>query len=113
MIVANMEGLKKNCLQTLASRMDDVGNNSLSKEDALHLILDSALGSMGESTVRWTSSPAYHCSCSHQRAEETVRNLPKLELEDILQNEIKPLEITCGFCGSRYEIPLSFVSTII
>ena len=119
MIVANMEGIKKNCMEALASRM--VGSEgegegeggTLSKEAALHVILDSALGSMGESTVRWTSSPTYHCPCSHKRAEETVRNLPKLELKDILQKEMKPLEITCGFCSSIYKIPLSFVSSII
>ncbi len=95
----------------IASKLEK--ENVLSKEDTLHLILDSVLGTMGESTVRWTASPVYHCPCSQQRAEDTVRNLPKLELRDIMRKETKPLDITCGFCGTSYKIPLTFVSSVI
>lgn len=49
----------------------------------------------------------FDCPCSKERYIESIRALPKAELDDIKQGKIDPLEVVCHNCASVYKIPLS------
>jgi redox-regulated HSP33 family molecular chaperone len=112
-IVANMERIRETGMWNLIQSRLGKEDSTMTKENNLHAIIDSALESLGESTVRWTRTPEYFCTCSSSRAEQMIYNLPKQELCDIVKKETKPLGITCGFCGKIYNIPISVISNTI
>ncbi len=46
----------------------------------------------------------FDCPCSAEYFADHIRHLPKAELEDIINRDPDPLEVTCHNCGSVYKI---------
>lgn len=51
----------------------------------------------------------FDCPCSAQGFAGSIKNLGKTELQDILENDKDPLEVSCKNCGSVYKIPKSML----
>lgn len=51
----------------------------------------------------------FDCPCSAQGFAGSIKNLGKTELQDILENDKNPLEVSCKNCGSVYKIPKSML----
>lgn len=51
----------------------------------------------------------FDCPCSAQGFAGAIKNLGKTELQDILENDKDPLEVSCKNCGSVYKIPKSML----
>lgn len=51
----------------------------------------------------------FDCPCSAQGFAGSIKNLGKAEVQDILENDKDPLEVSCKNCGSVYEIPKSML----
>jgi molecular chaperone Hsp33 len=51
----------------------------------------------------------FDCPCSAEHFAQSIRNLGKNEVDDILEKDPDPLEVTCHNCGSIYQIPKSML----
>lgn len=49
----------------------------------------------------------FDCPCSKERYIESIRTLPKAELDDIKSGKTDPIEVVCHNCASVYKIPVS------
>ena len=49
----------------------------------------------------------FDCPCSKERYEETLRKLPRAELEQLKSSGEDSLEIVCRNCSSTYHIPIA------
>ena len=54
----------------------------------------------------------FHCACSRQRIERTLRAMGREELEDILQ-ERGSIEVNCEFCNEQYLFDKIDVETLL
>ncbi|WP_428771714.1 Hsp33 family molecular chaperone HslO [Treponema sp. HNW] len=49
----------------------------------------------------------FDCPCSKERYIESIRTLPKAELDDIKSGKTDPIEVVCHNCASVYKIQVS------
>jgi molecular chaperone Hsp33 len=54
----------------------------------------------------------FHCDCSRQRIERTLRTMGREELESILQ-ERGSIEVGCDFCNEQYLFDRVDVETML
>lgn len=52
----------------------------------------------------------YHCKCSLERIGRSFMLLGTAELDDMIR-EAKPIDVTCEFCGRRYQVGLDQLET--
>jgi len=65
-------------------------------------ILDLALGELGSRSLG-EGPVAFRCGCSRERVEAVLIALGRAELERLLEEQGRA-EVTCRFCGDRYEL---------
>lgn len=46
----------------------------------------------------------FDCPCSEEKYRNAIKNLGKDEVQDIIQNDVDPIEVICHNCGSVYNI---------
>lgn len=68
-------------------------------------ILQLALAGFAPETLD-TARVDYHCDCSLERVERTIRSLGKSEVEK-LRDEDPMAEVNCQFCGKQYRVDLN------
>ncbi|KAG5174940.1 heat shock protein Hsp33 [Tribonema minus] len=73
----------------------------VSAADAAALLLKEGGG--GGATLLSRASPAFRCTCSHERSAGAVRMLGTEELRSAVA-EARNLEVRCEFCGAVYAI---------
>lgn len=57
-----------------------------------------------------TRDVIFDCPCSAQGFADSIKNLGKAELDDIIANDPDPLEVSCRNCGSVYKISKSMLT---
>lgn len=65
-------------------------------EEILQTVLDGF-----EITIHETTETGFHCDCSPQRVERSLRSLGEEDMKDIIA-EGKPVEVKCQFCNKAY-----------
>lgn len=54
-----------------------------------------------EVTIHETTPTGFHCDCSSERVERSLRSLGEEDMKDIIA-EGKPIEVKCQFCNKAY-----------
>lgn len=54
-----------------------------------------------EVTIHETTQTGFHCDCSAERVERSLRSLGEEDMKDIIA-EGKPIEVKCQFCNRAY-----------
>lgn len=73
-------------------------NAGMTPEDILHEILKEM-----EPDIKEEKTPVcFYCGCSRERVEKALISVGKEELKKMI-DEGKPVELSCSFCGKKYE----------
>ena len=89
--------------------------NTVTEQELLELDCEHLLYRLfNEEKVRlFDAEPVeFHCACSRQRIERTLRAIGREELEDILQ-ERGSIEVNCEFCNEQYLFDKIDVETLL
>jgi len=89
----------------LTNRMSSLGpitaalRSGLGPEDWLRHLFDDDFQLAGKGPAR------FHCGCSHDRVERTLKLLGAAEIRDLIDRSVvEPVELTCGFCRTVYPV---------
>lgn len=74
-------------------------------------MLQIALGGMAMDVVR-TTTPTWHCPCSHSRVTEMLIAMGEAEMRQMMDEE-EETRVTCDYCATDYVFPRSDLQAIL
>jgi molecular chaperone Hsp33 len=106
-IIQLLPGASDEIAQKLEDRLKHISSitsmldEGMSPEDILRLVLE---GFGPEINSRTDCS--FLCNCSKERVEKALISIGKKDIEEMISDG-KPVEVSCHFCGKKYEFSLT------
>lgn len=97
-------------LEAALSGIDSV-TNMLEAGKTPEDILEEVLGGMGYHTNDVIPA-CFKCDCSYERVSATIASLGAQEIQSMI-DEGKPAEVSCHFCGKRYEVTVDELKALL
>lgn len=111
-IVQLMPDTKKEVIDRLEENISKINGitDILRENNTPEALLEKVLEGF-DIQIHETKDVYFRCDCSYKKGEHILHDLGKSELEDMIK-ENKPVEITCAFCGKKYEYSIEDVEKI-
>ena len=94
-----------NALEETLKTMDSV-TRILDDGNTPEQLLELLLGNLGLE-INDTMPAQYYCDCSRERVERAIISIGKKDIQEMIADDGKPVEVRCQFCNKLYNFEIS------